>query len=96
MKKTYSAWARKGKKEAHCFKQGEGPTQFGNGEYDKDCEVRLYTIEAHSWEEAMAIYYIRQGWEPYKPVGEAAPCPECGFMFYPAGSGQCWQCDFIY
>jgi hypothetical protein len=41
----------------------------------------------------MAIYNIRRGFGPYKPMGEAAPCPKCGAAYYPEGSAQCWSCD---
>ena len=93
MKKIYSAWALKGEKIAHSLASGEGPNRFANGEVDPDCEERLYTFEACSGEEASAIYYLRQGWGPYTPMGEAAPCPECGALHYPEGSGECWQCS---
>ena len=93
MNKTYSVWALEGKNIGHCLVAGEGPLQFANGEIDEECEVRLYTFEAASHEEAMSIYYLRQGWAPYKPEGEAEPCPSCGAMHYPKGSGECWRCD---
>ena len=35
----------------------------------------LYQIAADTPEEASAIHYLRQGWGPYKPVGEAEECP---------------------
>jgi len=94
MKKTYSAWALKGEKIAHALSYGKEPLRFPNGEIDEECEVMLYSFEACSHEEAMAIYYIRQGWAPYKPEGEAAPCPECGSMLYPKGSNECWSCNY--
>jgi len=52
----------------------------------------LYRFGAATWEEANALHYIRQGWAPYRPIGDPAPCPECGAAHYPAGSGQCWRC----
>ena len=51
-----------------------------------------YRFEAATWEEANAIHHSRQGWAPYRPQGEAAPCPDCGATHYPEGSGQCWSC----
>jgi len=72
--------------------RGSGPLQFGNGTFDSDCEKLFWTIEASSWEEAMAIYNLRQGFDPYIPVGKASECPYCGEMFYPDGSGKCWNC----
>lgn len=32
--------------------------------------VLLYTIEARSWDEAMAKHHKKQGWEPYVPFDE--------------------------
>ncbi len=93
MKKIYSAWGLKGEQIARTLVSGDGPLRFANGELYGECEEILYTFEADSHEEAMAIYYTRQGWAPYKPEGDAAPCPECGAMHYPKGSGQCWRCD---
>ncbi len=56
----------------------------------------LYEIQAATWEEAMAVHHIRMGWEPYRPVGEAAPCPNgCGALFYPKGTGWCRNCGSI-
>ena len=52
----------------------------------------LYAINAESPEEASAIHHLRMGWEPFKPLGDAAPCPSCGAMYYPKGSGWCWKC----
>jgi len=54
--------------------------------------VRLYAVEAATYEEAMAVHHLRMGWEPYRPVGTASPCPKCGAQVYAGGSGQCWQC----
>lgn len=55
--------------------------------------VLAWEIEAATWEEAMAVYHIRMGFEPYKP-GEPAACPVHGndFVYYPEGSGDCWKC----
>jgi hypothetical protein len=51
-----------------------------------------YSFAAASYEEAMAIHYLRQGFSAYQPVGPAVPCPQCGALRYTAGSGECWQC----
>jgi len=59
----------------------------------KDAKL-LYQFEAHSHEEAMAIHHLRMGWEPYRPVGSASPCPKCGALRYAQGSAQCWRCGF--
>ena len=55
----------------------------------------LYRFQAATHEEAMAIHRLRMGWEPYCPVGAAAPCPVCTAMFYPEGSGECWRCGVV-
>ncbi|GHA76763.1 hypothetical protein GCM10007067_12540 [Lysobacter bugurensis] len=52
----------------------------------------LYTVEANTWEEAMAVHHLRMGYEPYRPHGEPAPCPDCHALVYIAGSGECWRC----
>lgn len=93
MKRTYSAWGVKEEGDARCLVQGEGPPRYANGEVDTYCPDFYFKFEANSWEEAMAIYHLRQGWEPYKPNGNPAPCPSCGAVYYPEGSGQCWRCE---
>jgi hypothetical protein len=60
-----------------------------------DLVGRLFEVEAHTPEEAMAIYHLRMGWEPYDPGGEAQPCPKCAAPFYPHASGECWRCGKI-
>lgn len=55
----------------------------------------LYRFSAHTGEEAMAIRNLRQGWAPYVPMGDAAPCPTCGTSYYPSGYGDCWRCGHI-
>ena len=65
-----------------------GPPPQGEGDPPW---VFLYEFEAATWEEACAIYHLRQGFEPYKPDGEPAECPVCKAMYYPEGSGVCWR-----
>lgn len=58
--------------------------------------VFQYELEAATWEEAMAVYHIRMGWEPYKPGCEPEMCPvhkSLDIVYYPEGSGQCWKCE---
>ncbi len=53
----------------------------------------LYAFEAATHEEAMAIHHLRQGFEPYKPLGPAVPCPNgCATHYYPEGGGVCPLC----
>jgi hypothetical protein len=51
----------------------------------------LYDFEAATWEEAMSIHNLRQGFGPYMPAGEPEDCPVCGVPYYPDGSGVCWR-----
>jgi hypothetical protein len=60
-----------------------------------DHAVMLYRFIAHTGEEAMAIHALRQGWPPYVPMGEYAPCPTCGAVYFPLGYGDCWRCGHI-
>jgi hypothetical protein len=60
-----------------------------------DRAVLHYSFIAHTGEEAMAIHSLRQGWAPYLPMGEAAPCPTCNAPYYPEGYGDCWRCGHI-
>jgi hypothetical protein len=57
--------------------------------------VLQYEFAAETGEEAMAIHSLRQGWGPYLPMGDAAPCPTCGTAYYPLGYGDCWRCGHI-
>lgn len=52
----------------------------------------LFAFEAATDEEAMAIFNLRMGWQPYRSIGEPGPCPACGATIYPQGSRQCWRC----
>jgi hypothetical protein len=60
-----------------------------------DKAVLLYQFVAHTHEEAMAIHYLRQGWSPYVPMGDAAPCPTCATAIYPQCYGVCWRCGNV-
>jgi hypothetical protein len=56
---------------------------------------QVFQIEANTYEEAMAVRNIRLGYDPYRPVGDSAPCPSCAAEYWPEGSGECWQCDHV-
>jgi hypothetical protein len=61
-----------------------------------DMVHRVFSIEADTYEEAMAACYLRRGFDPYKPVGNAVECPNnCGAHYYPEGSGECPICGQI-
>lgn len=63
----FTAWSnRDGTKFALC--RGPGPPRLADGTADPGAEVALYTFEADSYNGAMAEYYRRQGWEPYRPM----------------------------
>jgi hypothetical protein len=64
---------------------------FASGGLGK-APVLQYSFEAATAEEASAIHNLRQGFAPYQPIGDPAPCPACGATIYPEGSGDCWQC----
>ena len=56
----------------------------------------LHRISAETPEEAHAILHLRMGRDPYRPIGEAIPCPNnCGSSFYPEGSGICPYCGKV-
>jgi hypothetical protein len=91
MKRVFTAWRSLDGLQISLV-AGDGPPRFANGELQPGCEVMLWRIEVGSYEEAMAIRNLRLGYKPYVPLGEASPCPDCGSLHYPAGSGQCWNC----
>lgn len=95
MIKKYSVWQAIDD-DSNCLSLCVGieAPRFLNGEPQCENPILRYTIDAGSNEEAMAIFHLRQGWEPYKPEGEAEPCPACGEFYYPHGSGECWSCDY--
>jgi hypothetical protein len=95
MRKVYEAWQG----DAGCsitFAPVENiQQQRANGLLPEDARL-LYRVEADTWEEAMAVHYIKMGWSPYVPEGEPKECPRgCGAMFYPQGSGECPNCGRI-
>jgi hypothetical protein len=89
----FTSWGPKDAQSPCTLASGEDPPCFKDGTPEPDCEQLFWRIEAATWEEAMAIYHLRQGWEPYNPGVKAMPCPKCGSLFYPEGSGQCWKCE---
>jgi hypothetical protein len=79
---AYYAWDLPESGSIH-FSEGSKPPEVGAS--------LLYIVKAESWEEAMAIHHLRQGFEPYVPQGKPETC-SCGAVYYPEGSGQCWKC----
>jgi len=92
-KDIYTAWGLEIDLVPFMLIGGTKPLMFNDGTIDPDCQKMFYSISACTWEEAMAIYHLRQGWEPYRPEGKASNCPECGVFHYSLGSGQCWSCS---
>ena len=94
MKRVFTAWGDEKSGIASTIVEGEGPPKFRNGELIPDSGVLLWRVELGSFEEVTAIRNLRNGWGPFEPEGDAEPCPKCGALFYPKGSGQCWRCDY--
>ena len=90
----YTAWSSKDGVKITLV-TGDDRPRFPDNMPQPDCEVLLWRIEASTPEEASAILHLRLGWEPYKPKGDAVPCPKCGVKYYPKGSGECWRCGLI-
>ena len=91
--KIFTAWGTKG--TPNTLVDGEGRPKFANGTLMPNCDELIFTIQAATWEEAMAIYNIRLGHDPYRPIGKPEKCPKCGAVFYPKGSGECWRCGKV-
>nr|BDD43615.1 hypothetical protein 9 [Gammaproteobacteria bacterium] len=91
-KYIYTAWGLEEDEYPCALVKGDKPLTFNDGTIDPDCQKRFYEISACNFEEAMAIYHLRQGWDPYRPEGKVTGCPECGALYYPKSSGQCWSC----
>ena len=94
MKRIFSAWASHGGQLPHTLVVGEGPPRFADGTPDSDCHICVWRIEVGSFEEALAIFDLRRGFRISQPVGDVGDCPMCGVIYYPSGSGQCWNCDY--
>ena len=91
LRKRYEVWSADEGTQLSCVLEGTvEPHIFGD-----DAKI-LFSLEASTHEEAMSIYHLRMGFEPYKPLGESAKCPnECGASYYPLGSGECPFCGLI-
>jgi len=94
VKRIFTYWSSKDG-SSYCLCEGKERPQFANGTPDPSAGVPLWQIEVGSHEEAMAVRNVRLGYGPYKPLGDAEPCPKCGAQRYAQGSGQCWQCDYV-
>ncbi|MFG6485710.1 hypothetical protein ACG04R_03440 [Roseateles sp. BYS78W] len=93
MRRIYTAWSDTEGGDITGLSRGEDRPTTADGEPLPGHVFPVWRLEAGSHEEAMAVYNIRRGFGPYKPLGEPAPCPACGAPYYPEGSAQCWNCD---
>ena len=56
----------------------------------------LHELVVSTGEDAMTQHHRKMGWEPYRPQGNSAPCPnDCGGQYYPLGYGDCPNCGHI-
>lgn len=84
MLKKYSCWHAKDGSQTS-FHPGEELHPWDSIE---DFDL-AYIIQAETFEEAVAVHYLRMGWSPYKPMGQPIECPNCKNYFY-LGSGECF------
>src|SRR5271169_140756 len=98
MRKVYEAWAEGDGSNWKSVSFGTTESieeQRAKGLIDPNAKLR-YRVEADTFEEALAVHYIKMGWSPFQPAGEPTPCPNsCGAFFYPEGSGECPNCAKI-
>ncbi len=69
---TYTAWGMNGLPQT--FVEGEERPKFSNGTLMPDCGELIFSIQAATWEEAMAIYNLRLGHDPYRPNCSGQEC----------------------
>jgi hypothetical protein len=94
MKKEYEIWSNVDKTEIQCSTK-ENIEESRKKGLLKNMLLKNSFV-AYSYEEAMSIYHLRMGYEPYKPNGEAVLCPNnCGSYYYPLGSSECPNCGII-
>jgi hypothetical protein len=91
MKRTYEAW-QDGDGLAVAFAPRDGIQELRDKNLLPEDATLLFSVDADSFEEALAIYHLRMGWEPFRPEGKSSPCPKCGAQVYASGSGECWKC----
>jgi hypothetical protein len=62
--RQYSVWEL----DDHAISMTTGTDipRYANGKPQSEKNVLVFTIEARTWEEAMAIRNLRLGWEPYQ------------------------------
>jgi hypothetical protein len=88
VRKTYEAWIDGSEQCVTLGDLGNLGWQRSNGLL-KACVKLLHRFEADTPEEAQAVHHIKMGWEPYRPTGEPALCPNgCGAFYYPQSSAS--------
>jgi hypothetical protein len=92
--KLYQCWADEAEGRLTLLRFQDVQTNRDQGILSSNAKL-LYEFVAETGEEAASIRNVRQGWAPYSPMGEAAPCPTCGTAYYPLGYGDCWRCGHI-
>jgi len=70
---------------------GDDIPRFADGTPQGSKNSLLFTIDAATLDEAMAIRNLRLGRAPYRPGGKAADCPNCAATYYPESFGGCWK-----
>lgn len=94
--KKYAYWRFKNSLEESFFPVTDHDCvpRFANGRpmFLLDEADLIYVIKAETFEEALAVHYLRQGFQPYTPMGEPQQCLSCHNYFY-LGSGECF-CGF--
>lgn len=88
---TYECWKTADGSDTTFADKANVEKLKSNGLIPSDA-ILEYAIEALTSEEASAIHHLRQGFEPYVPMGKAGSCPKCESIFYPESSGDCWRC----
>jgi len=81
-----------------CWEMVDGSVILGtvesnrrNAPPNERCRL-VHSVDLPTLEEAQAVHHLRMGWEPFKPMGKAEPCPTCGAFYYPEHTGKCYRC----
>ena len=82
MRKTYEMWEEfKEGISIHFLQKGGAQALQKKRMLDPSATLKL-RVQADTYEEALALFYMKLGWAPYVPNGDPAPCPNgCGGVF---------------
>jgi len=79
MKKTFEAWTEN---SDITFTLAENISDLREKGLLRPDAKFLHRIEADTFEEALAVHYLRTGRKPFQPAGGPAKCPNgCGLTF---------------